>query len=576
MSNLGDKNINLIMGDFNAKIGSDNQGYENVMGVHGLGVMNDNGERFVNACAINNIVIGGSVFTHKRIHKATWVSPDQVTENQIDHIGINKMFRRSLQDVRVKRGADVASDHHLVTARLKLKLRRNGVEQERQKARYNVDFLKDPSTAEEYKVALANRFKVLQELYDEDEGVDINSQWSHIKDAVNTTCEEIIGRRKPQQKDWISVETMRKIQTRRDKKEAVNSSCTRAAKVTAQKEHTAANREVKKSVKTDKRNFVEGLAQEAEKAAASRNMKQLYDTTRKLAGKFKKSERPIRDKKGIVLMGADKQLNRWAEHFEELLNRPVPQNQPDIQPAESDLPIDCNKPTREEIKKAITHMKNGKVAGPDGIPAEALKADVNTSVEMLYSLFEEIWEKEEIPAEWKEGYLIKIPKKGDLSRCDNYRGITLLSVPGKILNRINLERMKGKVDQTLREQQAGFRQDRSCTDQIATLRIIVEQSIKWNSSLYINFVDYEKAFDSVDRETLWKVLRHYGVPKKLVNMIKNSYEGMSCRVIHEGQLTKNFEVRTGVRQGCLLSPFLFILVIDWVMKTATKEKRNGI
>ena len=143
-----------------------------MMGVHGLGVMNDNGERFANACAINNIVIGGSVFKHKRIHKATWVSPDQVTENQIDHIGINKMFRRSLQVVRVKRGADVASDHHLV------------------------DFLKDPRTAEEYKVALAKRFKVLQELYDEDEGVDINSQRSLIKDAVNTTCEEIIGRRK--------------------------------------------------------------------------------------------------------------------------------------------------------------------------------------------------------------------------------------------------------------------------------------------------------------------------------------------------------------------------------------------
>ena len=115
--------------------------------------------------------------------------------------------------------------------------------------------------------------------------------------------------------------------------------------------------------------------------------------------------------------------------------------------------------------------------------------------------------------------------------------------------------MKGKVDQTLHEQQADF---------------------GWNSSLYVNFVDYEKAFDSVDRETLWKVLRHYGVPKKLVNMIKNSYEGMSCRIIHEGQLTKNSEVRMGVRKACLLSPFLFILVIDWVMKTATKEKRNGI
>ena len=190
------------------------------------------------------------------------------------------MFRRSLQDVREKRGADVASDHHLVTARLKLQLRRNEVDQERRKGRYNVDYLKDQNTAQEYKVALSNRFKVLQELYDEDEGVNIDRHWSHIKETVNTTCEEVLGRRKPQQKDWISAETIRKIQIRKYKKGAVNSSRTGAAKAAAQKEHTAANREVRKSVKTDKRDFVEGLAEEAERAAASRNMKQLYDTTK--------------------------------------------------------------------------------------------------------------------------------------------------------------------------------------------------------------------------------------------------------------------------------------------------------
>ena len=186
---------------------------------------------------------------------------------------------------------------------------------------------------------------------------------------------------------------------------------------------------------------------------------------------------------------------------------------------------------------------------------------------MLYSLFEEIWEKEEIPAEWKEGYLIKVPKKGDLSRCDNFRRITLLSLHGKVLKKNILERMKGEVDKTLREEQAGFSQDRSFTEHIATLRIIVEQSIEWNSSLYVNFVDYEKAFDSLNRETHWKILRHCGVPMKLVNMIKKSYEGMSCRIIHDCQLTNNFDIRTAVRQGCLLSPFLFILAIDWIMKT---------
>ncbi|VDP23361.1 unnamed protein product [Schistosoma margrebowiei] len=98
--------------------------------------------------------------------------------------------------------------------------------------------------------------------------------------------------------------------------------------------------------------------------------------------------------------------------------------------------------------------------------------------------------------------------------------------------------------------------ERSCTDRIATLRSIVEQSVEWNSSLYINFIDYEKAFDSVDRRTLWKLLRHYGVPEKIVNIIRNSCDGLQCKVVHGGQLTDAFEVRTGVRQCCLLSlPF---------------------
>ena len=152
----------------------------------------------------------------------------------------------------------------------------------------------------------------------------------------------------------------------------------------------------------------------------------------------------------------------------------------------------------------------------------------------------------------------------------------LLSVPGKVLNRVILDRLKTGVDAKLRDHQAGFRKDRSCIDQITTLRIIVEQSMEWDSSLYINSVDYEKAFDSLDRDTLWKLLQHYGIPNKLISLIRNSYEDMACRVIHAGQLTDSFMVKTGVRQGCLLSPFFFLLAIDWIMKKTTKYRRNGI
>ena len=99
----------------------------------------------------------------------------------------------------------------------------------------------------------------------------------------------------------------------------------------------------------------------------------------------------------------------------------------------------------------------------------------------------------------------------------------LLSTPGKVLNRVLLESMKEAVDPKLRDQQAGFRRNRSCADQIASLRIIVEQSLEWNSPLYINFIDYENAFDSVDRETMWKVLRHYGVSKKIISLIRCTF-----------------------------------------------------
>ena len=179
------------MGNFNAKIGSDNTGYDEVMERQGLGEINENGERFADACALNNMVIGGSVFPQKRIHKATWVSPDLIIENQIDHVCIAKKFRRSLEDVRVKRGADAAWDHHLVVAKLKLKLRRNETGQERRRARYNVHFLGDVSIAERFRVTVSNRYLILQELQEDDEGLDINSQWKDIKEAVNYACEEV-------------------------------------------------------------------------------------------------------------------------------------------------------------------------------------------------------------------------------------------------------------------------------------------------------------------------------------------------------------------------------------------------
>ena len=112
------------MGDLNAKVGSDNIGFEHYIGKHGLGIRNDNGERFLDFCVENDLVIGGTIFKHKDIHKQTWNSPDGVTHNQIDHVAINQRWRSAMLDVSAIRGGDIGSDHNLVLCKLRLKLKR--------------------------------------------------------------------------------------------------------------------------------------------------------------------------------------------------------------------------------------------------------------------------------------------------------------------------------------------------------------------------------------------------------------------------------------------------------------------
>ena len=116
---------------------------------------------------------------------------------------------------------------------------------------------------------------------------------------------------------------------------------------------------------------------------------------------------------------------------------------------------------------------------------------------MLFVLFLHIWQEEQIPDGWHRGLIVKFPKKGDTTECTNWRGITLLSVVSKVFTRIILTRIQQEVDRQLRREQAGFRKGRSCTEQIFTLRNIIEQCMEWQASLHLNFIDFEKAFDSV-------------------------------------------------------------------------------
>ena len=167
----------------------------------------------------------------------------------------------------------------------------------------------------------------------------------------------------------------------------------------------------------------------------------------------------------------------------------------------------------DEVQKAIKMMKNNKAPGMDIISAEVLKEGGDEVSRWILRICNKIMDTKEVPTDLRNGIIVKLPKKGDLTDLNNWRGLTLLSVPGKVFVLILLNRLKNAIDDKMREEQAGFRPGRSCTDQIFALRRIVEKTIEFQQEVHFNFIDFEKAFDSVDRECLWKIVAWYGIPQ---------------------------------------------------------------
>jgi hypothetical protein len=153
----------------------------------------------------------------------------------------------------------------------------------------------------------------------------------------------------------------------------------------------------------------------------------------------------------------------------------------------------------------------------------------------------------------------------------------LLSIVSKVFFRMILNRIQGPVDNIIiRKEQAGLRANRSCVDHVNTLHIITEQSMKCKSGLYVTLIDFEKAFDSLNRKKIWRILKEYGTPQKIINLIKNMCKGSTLRVLHEGILSEPISTTSGVKQGCVLSPTIFIIVMDYIMKKVITNKKRGI
>ena len=271
---------------------------------------------------------------------------------------------------------------------------------------------------------------------------------------------------------------------------------------------------------------------------------------------------------GQIENDTDAVLERWKSDFSALYNRPRSQsldNNIDLNQRQNYVETRINEYISIfELKKAVNEAKRNKASGLDGIPVDVLKND--SAISFLHILFNVCFEKGVILSDGGKGIINPIPKSSTADPPDplSYHGITLMNVLYKIYCSV-LNKCLSKwveANDILVKEQNGFKKGRSTVDQITSLSNLINTRKKHRLSTYCAFIDFKKAYDYVDRDILWRRLENYGIGGKMFNAVKSLYKSVSACVRLNGISSKWFDIHTGLRQGCSLSPTLFNLYIS--------------
>ena len=267
----------------------------------------------------------------------------------------------------------------------------------------------------------------------------------------------------------------------------------------------------------------------------------------------------------------DADLNDFVGYFSDLSNTPHEQERTgNDQNLDSDSTENIEMLDQpfsiDEIKKTISTLKRNKSCDLDNNVADFFIDTKDFIYHFLCLIFDKIYDTGIYPDSWTKGIIVPIFKKGDPSEPSNYRGITLINIMGKIFSLTLRNRLNAWCEQEniFHDTQFGFRDNCATVDAVFLLHTVIQKVLSNNSKLWCAFIDYQRAFDTVIRESLWIRLVQSGISCKMLRMIRSLYETVkSCvRISSDMDFSSFFDVTLGLKQGEPLSPILFILCIN--------------
>ena len=233
---------------------------------------------------------------------------------------------------------------------------------------------------------------------------------------------------------------------------------------------------------------------------------------------------------------------RWQEYTEELYK--IDLHDPDnnngvITHPEPDI-LEC------EDRWALESITMNKASGGDGIPVELFQILKDDAVKVLHSICQQIWKTQQWPQDWIRSVFIPIPEKGNPKLCSNYCTVAPISHASEVMLKILQAMLHQYMNCELTDVQAEFRKGRGTRDQIANILWIIKKAREFQENIYFCFIDYAKAFDCVDHDKLWKILKEMGIPEHQTCLLRNLYAVQEATVRTGHGTTEWFQIGKGV------------------------------